>query len=139
MKTHRKFYALLILDNCSAHKDLNDSDVARKFGLPDKWCIIFLPPNLTSRIQPEDMGIIAVLKVGYKFFMVRRLLDAYEDHFFTDIDTAWKIQKRGCKGLAFGGKYRVLDAAEILNHILSLDQKYAKTTSIKNCWKNLVH
>ena len=133
LKTHGNVYALLILDNFSAHKYLDDSDVARKFGLTDKLCIIFLPPYLTSRIQPADMGIISVLKVGYKFFMVRRLLAMYEYQTFTDIDTARKIQKRGCKGLAFGGKTHVLDAYEILNHIWSLDEKYTKTTSIKNC------
>ena len=97
-----------------------------------------LPPSLTSRIQSADMGIIEVLKVGYKFFMVRRLLAVYEDQNFTEIDTARKIQNRGCKGMAFGGKYNIIDAAEILNQFWSLDEKYSKTTSIKNYWKIMV-
>ena len=88
LKTHWNVYTSLIIDNCSAHKYFEDSDVARKFGLPDKLCIILLPPNLTSRIQPADMGIIAVLKVGYKLFMVRSLIVVYEDQNFKEIDTA---------------------------------------------------
>ena len=138
LKTHENVYALLILDNCSAHKHLYDSDLARKFVLPDNLCIIFLPLNLTSCIEPADMGIIEVFKVVCKLFIIRSFLAAYEDQTFTDIDTAQKRQKRGCKGLTFGGKYCVLDAAEILNQIWSLDEKYTKTTSINNCWKNLV-
>ena len=84
-----------------AQKYLDNSDAARKFGLLDKLCIIFLPPNITSRIQPTYMGIISVLKVRYKFFMIIRLLAVYEDQSFTDIDTARKRQKMGCKGMAF--------------------------------------
>ena len=63
------------------------------------------------------MGIIEVLKVGYKFFIVGRLLAVYEYQKFTEIDTAWKRQNIGCKGLAFEGKSHVLDSAEILNQI----------------------
>ena len=99
LKTHGNVYALLILDNFSAHKYLDDSDVARKFGLTDKLCIIFLPPYLTSLIQPADMGIIAVLKVGHKISMVRKLLAVYEDQTFTENDTAQKRQKIGCKSI----------------------------------------
>ena len=110
MKTHGNFNALLIIDNCSAHKDLDDSDVARKFGLLDKLCI-FLLPNLTSHIQPADMGIITVLKVGYKSFTVRRLLAVYEDQNHTEIYTSRKGKNRVCKGMAFVGKSSVLDAA----------------------------
>ena len=47
------------------------------------------------------MGIIAVLKVGHKISMVRKLLAVYEDQTFTEIDTSRKSQNRGCKGLAF--------------------------------------
>ena len=97
LKAHGNVYALLILDNCIAHKYLYDRDVVRKFGLPDKLWIVFLPPNCTSNIQPAGMDVIEVLWVGYKLFMVRRLLDVYEDHNFTDIDTSRKRQKIGCK------------------------------------------
>ena len=32
------------------------------------------------------MGMIAVLKFGYKVFIVNKLLDVYEDQSFSDID-----------------------------------------------------
>ena len=70
--------------------------------------------------------------------MVRRLLDVYEDQNVREIDKARKRKNRGCKGLAFGGEAHVLDAAEILNQIWSIYDKYAKTTSVRNCWKNLI-
>ena len=69
--------------------------------------------------------------------MVRRLLAVYEDQTFTEIDMAQKKQNRGYKGLEFGGKSHVLDVDEILNRIWILDEKHAKTTSIKKCWKNM--
>ena len=74
LKTNENVYALLILDNCSAHKHLYDSDLARKFVLPDNLCIIFLPLNLTSCIEPADMGIIEVFKVVCKLFIIRSFL-----------------------------------------------------------------
>ena len=79
------------------------------------------------------MGIIAVFKVRYKLFMVGRFLAVYEDKTFREIGTARKTKNRVCKSLTFEGKARVLDEAEILNQIWSLDENYAKTTSIKNC------
>ena len=70
--------------------------------------------------------------------MIRRLLAVYEDQTFTENDTAQKRQKIGCKSIQFGGKAHVLDSAEILNQNWSLDDKYAKTNSINNCWKNCI-
>ena len=80
--------AILIIDNGSAHKDLCGSDFAKEFGLPDTLTIIFLPPNLTSRIKPTDMGITEVLKIGYTVFMVNKLLDMYKYQSFADINLA---------------------------------------------------
>ena len=53
LKTHGNVYALLILDNCSAHKYLDDINVARKFGLLDKLCIFFnlLTSHLVFNLQ----------------------------------------------------------------------------------------
>ena len=47
LKINGNVNAILILENCSAHKDLDGSDVKKKFGLLDKFIILFLPPNLT--------------------------------------------------------------------------------------------
>jgi hypothetical protein len=65
----------ILLDNCSAHK-LGDNEMEE---LERKNVFIkFLPPNLTSKRQPADMGMIASLKAGYKTFMLNELLDLFD-------------------------------------------------------------
>lgn len=49
--------ALLILDNCSAHP--SDGELKSKDG---KVTAQFLPPNVTSLIQPMDQGVLETLK-----------------------------------------------------------------------------
>ena len=63
--------ALLILDNCSAH----NIDLGK---LPPHVKIMFLPPNMTSKHQPADMGMIASLNFGYKVIMLGKLLDIFD-------------------------------------------------------------
>ena len=67
------------------------------------------------QIQPVGMGMITVLEVGCKLFMVNKLLGLYEYQSFADIDLTRKNYKRGCKGLSFREKSCVLDADEILD------------------------
>ena len=45
-------------DNCTAHK----IDISK---ISSNITIKFLPPNVMSRHQPADMGMIAALKTGY--------------------------------------------------------------------------
>lgn len=61
----------LIVDNCSAHP----KDCIGKYEMIE---IIFLPPNVTSLIQPMDAGIISVLKHLFRTGLVARLLDEME-------------------------------------------------------------
>lgn len=50
-------HVLLFIDNCAAHpKVYNLSNIK----------VIFFPPNVTSKCQPCDMGIIHSLKSHYK-------------------------------------------------------------------------
>jgi hypothetical protein len=44
-------------------------------------------------------------------------------------------QKKGCKGLMYGGKATVMDAMQILHGIWSCDDNYAKVDGIKRCWR----
>ena len=60
--------ALLLLDNCSAHLDeeeliSDDGEISTKF----------LPPNVTSLIQPMDQGVLQTLKKRYKKTLLRRV------------------------------------------------------------------
>ena len=68
---HGHSKALLLLDNCSAHKINMEL-------LPDWLKIVFLPPNVTNRHQPADMGMIASLKIGYKINMLTQLLEIFD-------------------------------------------------------------
>ena len=49
--------AIFLLDNCSAHP--NADELVSTDG---KIKAVFLPPNVTSLIQPMDQGILEALK-----------------------------------------------------------------------------
>ena len=57
----------LLVDNCSAHpKDCG--------GELTNIAVYFLPPNVTSLIQPCDMGVIRNLKALYRKSMISRIV-----------------------------------------------------------------
>ena len=59
---------LLFLDNCSAHPNLNLSNIT----------ICFFPPNTTSVLQPLDQGVINSFKVIYKRHLMSTLIHQIE-------------------------------------------------------------
>ena len=62
----------LIIDNCSAHPDIQGLEAVK---------LIFLPPNTTSITQPMDQGIINNLKYMYRKLLAQKkiaCLDAGE-------------------------------------------------------------
>ena len=61
--------AVLVLDNCPAHP--NAEDLVSEDG---KITAHYLPPNVTSLIQPMDQGVLEALKRRYKKNILRRLL-----------------------------------------------------------------
>ncbi|XP_032875006.1 jerky protein homolog [Amblyraja radiata] len=60
---------LLLLDNCSAHPP---AEVLVKNNVFS----IYLPPNVTSLIQPCDQGILRSMKTKYKYFFLNCMLAA---------------------------------------------------------------
>ncbi|GBM09189.1 Jerky [Araneus ventricosus] len=60
---------ILLIDNCRAHP----SDAELRHG---NISAMFLPPNVTSLIQPMDQGIIQNLKMIYRKNFMRRLINA---------------------------------------------------------------
>ena len=61
--------ALLVPDNCPAHPNVEDlvSD-------DSKITTHYLPPNVTSLIQPMDQGVLVALKRCYRKKLLQRLL-----------------------------------------------------------------
>ena len=100
LSKHGNVYALLILDNCTAHNSLDADEFKRKHNIPEKLIVGFLPKNVTSRSQPADMGMVATLKVGYRYLMLNKLLSVYDANTFEALDKARSRQNGGCKGLA---------------------------------------
>jgi hypothetical protein len=60
---------LLIIDNCSAHPDIQLSNIK----------LAFLPPNSTSRLQPLDAGIIHAVKVAYRRNFLQHISNLISD------------------------------------------------------------
>ncbi|KAH1225169.1 CENP-B 2 [Glycine max] len=61
---------LLVVDNCPAHP--RNIEGLRNVEL------FFLPPNMTSKIQPYDVGIIRAFKMYYRKRFYRKILEGYE-------------------------------------------------------------
>lgn len=60
---------LLLVDNCSAHPNLQKSNVK----------VVFLPPNTTSKLQPCDAGIIQNVKLLYRKRLVRHVITLIDE------------------------------------------------------------
>ena len=91
--------AILILDNCSAHK-IDISKILLKITIK------FLPPNVTSCHQPADMEMIAALKTGYKSLYLCQLLEMFDIHGgYEQGAVSRRRQKQGQKGIQYGGLY----------------------------------
>ncbi|GBN34879.1 hypothetical protein AVEN_271839-1 [Araneus ventricosus] len=60
---------LLIVDNCLAHIEVSDLKVIR---------VEFLPPNVTSILQPMDQGVINSLKHIYRRVLLQRVVMGLE-------------------------------------------------------------
>lgn len=69
---------LLFIDNCPAHP----KDVQRKLNAIE---LAFFPPNMTSKLQPLDQGVIQNLKVFYRSRIVKEALKRIEANEKQDI------------------------------------------------------
>lgn len=68
---------LLFLDNCTAHPQR----VAERLKFVK---LIYFPPNMTSKVQPLDQGIIQNVKVYYRKRILRKVIKAIEDNVVTE-------------------------------------------------------
>ena len=72
----------LLIDNCTPHK------VSPKLS---NVKIVFFPPNLTSKLQPMDQGIINELKKRYRSSLVKKLTDQLDSNRSTAVDVLQAI------------------------------------------------
>ncbi|KAH1266212.1 ARS-binding protein 1 [Glycine max] len=93
---------LLVVDNCPAHQ--RNIEGLRNVEL------FFLPPNMTSKIQPCDAGIIRAFKMHY-----RKILKGYE------------------VGQSDPGKINVLDAINLAIPAWTID---VRKETIANCFRH---
>ena len=116
---------LLIMDNCGPHENnLIDEN--------NQIQVEFLPPNTTSKYQPMDAGIIALLKRGARKKYLNKLLDVFEKR--TELrTTAEEIGMRpGTMGIDQGCAPHILDAMKIIGE--SWDN--ISQATIQNCWRH---
>lgn len=98
---------LLFVDNAACHK----LDVELK-----NIHVIFMPPNVTSLIQPLDQGIIRAAKAHYRTQLVRKMIKAVEQ------DTS---------AIEFSKSIDLLKAC----HMLKRSWFLVTPSTIKNCFK----
>jgi hypothetical protein len=67
----------MILDNASSHV-VSSIEVGKSHGFStlklSNMTLVFLPPNVTSVVQPLDQGIIPSFKIQYKKKLLRWVL-----------------------------------------------------------------
>ena len=98
---------LLVVDNCPAHP--RNIEGLRNVEL------FFLPPNMTSKIQPCDVGIIRAFKMHYRRRFYRKILEGYE------------------VGQSDPGKINVLDAINLAIPAWTID---VRKETIANCFRH---
>ncbi|XP_039627277.1 jerky protein homolog-like [Polypterus senegalus] len=102
--------ALLLIDNAPSHPE--EMQV-----VCDDIKAIFLPPNVTSILQPMDQGVLQALKQNYRKMLLRSLLEDNEE--LTILD---KLKKMNIKDVI----YWVAEAWE-----------NTRKESLQKSWKNL--
>jgi hypothetical protein len=78
----------MFLENASS-QIVSSAKVGKSHGFStlelSNMTLVYLPPNVTSVIQPLDQGIITFLKIQYKKKLFRWGLSQYDDATLTDL------------------------------------------------------
>jgi hypothetical protein len=79
---------ITILDNASSHV-VNVAKVGKSCSFStlelNNMTLVFLPPNVTSVVQPLDQGIIASFQIQYKKKLLCWVLSQYDDATLKDL------------------------------------------------------
>ena len=112
---------LLLMDNAGSH---NSDEIDNRSQVR----ILCLPPNCTSVHQSLDMGIILSIKVKYRFDVLSRRTDTFEERHALQLAKLHWIN--GTKGLDEGHHAHILDACEIIKEFCDA----ASEETIGKCW-----
>lgn len=106
---------LLLVDNAPSHP--LESLLERENG---KFRVVFLPPNVTSLLQPMDQGVIASFKKYYKKFILKELLlnEETEENTIPSFLKCFNI-KKACD-------------------VIDMAWKSVKNTTIQKSWNKLI-
>ena len=114
---------LLIMNNCGPQPaDLEDPHGQVK--------CVFLPPNCTSVYQPMDSGVIAMLKKNYRYKLVHKILDIFDDRKVLRENARVAKMTHDTMGLSEGFSPRLHDVMDIC-HVWS----NIKPEQVRNCWR----
>ena len=73
VRMNHKESVALIMDNFNGHNiDFYDPE--------NQVTVFYLPPNSTSITQPLDQGIIATFKMSYRYSLLEKLVEAFENY-----------------------------------------------------------
>ncbi|KAK3862648.1 hypothetical protein Pcinc_031507 [Petrolisthes cinctipes] len=75
---------VLLLDNCKAHPPAEVLSMGNII-------VVYLPPNVTSVIQPMDQGVIQNFKVNYRRSFMRKLVN-YDDGSISEFQRAFNVK-----------------------------------------------
>ena len=121
-----EYRVLLILNNCGPH-----CGKAEEFMNDPQVQVIMLPPNCTSMYQPMDSGVIAMIKKKYRYRLLSKYLDIFEDRLQLCQNAIHAGIGMGRKGLKEGYAPHVRDCMDILDAI----QKEIDEVSLFHCWR----
>ena len=109
----------MFIDNCSAHNTIPKMSNIK---------VVFLPPNMTSVVQPMDMGVIKNFKHFYRQLVVQNILAGT---FPTYLHTFFNVKSN--KKFCIGNKEKI-DVLQASRMSKVAWEKVTKKT-IQNCFK----
>jgi hypothetical protein len=126
------YQVLLLLDNCPSHIPLEK--FAEMNVVLCNTCVFYLPPNMTSAVQPCDAGIIRTFKGYYRKRFNNLLLDGYENN----IDNPEKISISRCvppSSPNLGGGCFACHNRQLLSPLQNPDQRHHPHTT-RGSWSS---
>ena len=105
--------------------------------IPARLFIKLLPPDVTSRHQPADMGMIAALKAGYKALRLHNLLEIfYDPGGYKQAAPRREKQRKRQRGIQHGGNLRILDCIVMIKQVWEgMNGGYVSPEIICHFWR----